>query len=74
MRAIKKTISLDEDIVNQASVISSNFSAVVESALVEYIQHYRVQKALQSFGKWVDREESSAEFVSELRRKDEREG
>ena len=49
MSAIKKTISIDENIANEASKINSNFSAIVEKALIEYMHHYRVQKAIQSF-------------------------
>lgn len=73
MGAIKKTVSIDEKIAKDAGSISSNFSAVVEAALVEYIHHHRVKKALESFGKWVDRDERSADIVSKLRRTDDRE-
>jgi hypothetical protein len=72
MSILKKTISIDENIAKEASAISSNFSAVVEAALIEYIQHYRAEKAIQSFGKWVEREESSAKLVAELRSQDDR--
>lgn len=72
MGAVKKTVSIDENIVKDAIAIAPNFSAVVETALIEYIQHYRVKKALQSFGKWGERQESSADIVSNLRREDER--
>ena len=72
MGAIKKTVSIDEDIATEALSIASNFSAIVEAALVEYIQHHRVKKALQSYGKWSGREESSAEMVNDLRRQDDR--
>ncbi len=70
---LKKTISIDEDVAKAASAIAPNFSAVVEAALIEYIQHHRAEKALRSFGKWGVREESSAEYVSNLRRQDDRE-
>lgn len=73
MAAIKKTISIDEHLASEASAIAPNFSAVVEAALIEYIQHHRVKKAIQSFGKWGERKESSAEIVSDLRRQDNRE-
>jgi hypothetical protein len=72
MSAIKKTVSIDENIVKEAAAIASNFSSVVEAALVEYIQHHRVKKALQSFGTWGVRKETSADMVSELRRQDDR--
>lgn len=73
MSAIKKTVSINEEVVKEASTIAPNFSAVVEAALVAYIQHYRTQKAIQSFGKWKEREENSASIVQSLRREDERE-
>ena len=73
MGAIKKTISIEENIAKEAGSISSNFSAVVEAALVEYIHHHRVKKALQSFGKWSSRDKNSADIVDDLRRTDERE-
>jgi len=73
MSAIKKTVSIDENIAKEAKAIAPNFSAVVEAALVEYIQHHRIEKAIKSFGKWGERTESSADIVSELRRQDDRE-
>ncbi len=73
MTAIKKTISIDEQLAKDAMGIESNFSAVVETALIEYIQQYRIKKAINSFGKWSDRKESSADIVKDLRRQDDRE-
>ena len=73
MASVKKTVSIDRKIVEEANNIAPNFSAVVEAALVEYIQHHRTQKALQSYGKWEKRSESSVDIVNELRRKDNRE-
>ncbi len=72
MSAVKKTISIDEAVAKEASLLSSNFSAVVEAALVEYIHHHRIEKAIQSFGKWENREESSSDFVKKLRSSDDR--
>lgn len=73
MSVVKKTISIDENIAKEASALNANFSAVVEAALIEYIHHYRIQKAINSFGKWGQREEESANFVSNLRSQDDRE-
>lgn len=67
MSTIKKTISIDEKIVKEAADIAPNFSAVVETALIEYTQHHRTAKAIQSFGKWGEREESSSDIVNDLR-------
>lgn len=73
MTAIKKTISIDEDVAKEASALNSNFSAIVEAALIEYIHQQRIQKAVNSFGKWAEREENSADFIAKLRSQDDRE-
>src|SRR5476651_2009958 len=72
MSAVKKTISIDEKIAEEASALNSNFSAVVEAALILYLHQYRVQKALESFGGWEERKESSVDIVNDLRREDDR--
>ena len=72
MSAIKKTVSLSEELVKEANTINSNFSAVVEEALVVYLQQNRLKKAIQSFGKWGERKESSVDIVNTLRLEDER--
>ena len=72
MSAVKKTVSIPEKLVKEASSITSNFSSVVEAALIAYLHHYRVQKAIKSFGKWQDRKDSSINIVNELRREDNR--
>lgn len=72
MSVIKKTVSIDKNLVKEASLISYNFSSVVELALKEYIQHYRAQKAIESFGKWDERSVSSIEVVNKLRKADDR--
>jgi hypothetical protein len=72
MTAIKKTISINEDIVKKATAIAPNFSATVEAALIEYIHKHRVKKAIQSFGKWDNRAESSVDIINSLRSHDDR--
>ena len=72
MSVVKKTVSIDENVAKEASALNSNFSAIVEAALVEYMHHYRIQKAIQSFGKWESREETSADIVKNLRSHDDR--
>lgn len=72
MRSVKKTISISEEVANEASKINPNFSATVETALVEYLQHHRVLKAMESFGKWEVRKETSVDLVNELRREDDK--
>ncbi len=72
MSAVKKTISIDEHVAKEASALNTNFSAIVEAALIEYIHHHRLQKAMNSFGKWAEREDNSAAIVSSLRKQDDR--
>ena len=72
MVAVKKTISISENVLKDAAAIAPNFSAVVESALVEYIKHYRIKKAIDSFGKWSERGEASVDIVNSLRKEDDR--
>ncbi|TAK78474.1 MAG: hypothetical protein EPO11_01210 [Gammaproteobacteria bacterium] len=67
MSAVKKTISVSEELVKEANEIASNFSAVVEAALIEYLHHYRLQKAKESFGKWQERKDTSVDLVNKLR-------
>lgn len=67
MSAVKKTVSISEELVKEANTIAPNFSAVVEAALVEYLYRYRLQKAIGSFGKWQKRTGSSADLVNQLR-------
>ena len=72
MSAIKKTVSISEDLVKEASKINSNFSAIVEVALVDYLHHHRLEKAVDSFGKWQEREETSVHLVNQLRQENKR--
>lgn len=72
MTVVKKTVSLSSDLVEEVKIVSSNFSLVVEEALKEYLKHYYVNKALESFGKWESRAEDSVTLTNELRRENER--
>jgi hypothetical protein len=68
--AVKKTISINEKVAKEAYAISRNFSSIVEMALIFYLQHHHVKKAMQSFGKWEKRTESSVDIVDNLRYED----
>lgn len=57
---------------NDASTISSNFSAVVELALKDYIQNQRAKKAIESYGSWSHRNEKSEDIVRSMRSQDNR--
>lgn len=67
MPVVKKTVSLSSDLIDEAKVISSNFSQIVEEALREYIKHYYINKALESFGKWQHRAKDSIALTNEMR-------
>jgi metal-responsive CopG/Arc/MetJ family transcriptional regulator len=68
----KTSITLPDDLLKEARSISKNFSSLVTDALREYIRQRKVQKAMESFGSWEKREESSTEIVNELRKEEGR--
>lgn len=70
--SIKTSINIPDDIFEDAKKLSDNFSSVVVEALREYLKKKRIQKALATFGKWEEREESSVEIVNKLRKEDRR--
>ena len=72
MTAIKKSISITENLVKEANTINPNFSLVVEAALIEYIHQHKMKKAIQSFGQWEPGNQSSVDIVNDLRRYDNR--
>lgn len=72
MSAVKKTVSISEELVKEVGHIAPNFSEFVEAALVAYLHQYRLQKAVDSFGKWQKRENTSVDLVNQLRRENKR--
>ena len=68
MHLTKTSITLPDDLLKEAKAISKNFSSLVTDALREYIRQRKVQKAMESFGSWEKRENSSTEIVNELRK------
>lgn len=73
MALVKTSITISEDILNQAKNLSENFSAVVAEALKEYIRRKSIEKAIGSFGKWEDREKDSVSLINEMRSEGNRE-
>ena len=67
MSVIKKTISIDEDLLEQSKAVSKNFSALVNDALQFYLKQNRVKKAIKSFGQWESRSDDSVTIVNQLR-------
>ena len=72
MHLTKTSITLPDDLLKEAKAISKNFSSLVTVALREYIRQRKVQKAMESFGCWEKRENSSTEIVNELRKEEGR--
>jgi hypothetical protein len=73
MSAVKKTVSINEEVAKEAGAINpDNFSATVETALIEYIHKHRAEKAIKSFGSWGFREEKSVDIINALRHNDDR--
>lgn len=70
--SVKTSISIPDDIFNEAKKLSDNFSSVVTEALQEYLRRKKVEKAVSSFGKWEKRDKGSVDIVSEMRKEDKR--
>jgi hypothetical protein len=64
---MKTSIKIPDELYSQAKTVSENFSSLVSEALKDYLRKMRVQKAVQSFGKWEKRDRKSTEITNELR-------
>lgn len=60
MSGIKKTVFISEELIKESLIIDSSFSAVVE------------KKAIDSFGKWKKRKETSVDLTNNLRKENNR--
>ncbi len=67
MHLVKTSITLPDDLLQEARTMSRNVSGLVTEALREYIRQRKVQKAMESFGGWQEREGDSADLVNSLR-------
>ena len=67
MSLVKTSITIPEDVLSEAKEASDNFSALVTQALKEHLRKRAVKKAINSFGSWEEREESSVDIVNEIR-------
>ncbi len=68
----KTSITIPDDIFEEAKEFSDNFSALVTEAIKDYIRKKKVEKALKSFGQWSDRDEASVTIVNDLRSEEKR--
>ncbi len=70
MAAIKKTISLPEELYKEAENLSNNFSEIVKEALSEYIKKKKIEKTLSTAGAFKDMKETGIEYVDKIRNED----
>lgn len=70
--SVKTSVNIPDDIFKEVKKLSDNFSSVVAEALTEYLRRKKVEKAMSSFGKWEERDKSSAEIVKDMRKEDKR--
>ena len=67
MHLVKTSITLPDDLLQEARSMSRNVSGLIADALREYIRLHKVQKAMESFGSWKGREGESVDLVNSLR-------
>ena len=67
MHLVKTSITLPDDLLQEARTMSRNVSAIITEALREYIRQRKVQNAMESFGSWKEREGNSVDMVNNLR-------
>ncbi len=67
MGLTKKSITISDDLLKEAKGVSENFSALVADALRVYLEQRKIQKAMESFGSWEDRQKKSVDLVNEMR-------
>ncbi|MBK5275737.1 MAG: type II toxin-antitoxin system CcdA family antitoxin [Desulfuromonadales bacterium] len=72
MHLTKTSITLPDDLLQEARSISKNVSALIADALREYLHQRKIQKALESFGAWKEREGDSTDTVNSLRKEEDR--
>jgi post-segregation antitoxin (ccd killing protein) len=68
----KTSVTIPDDILEQAKELSDNFSALVTEAVSDLIRKKKIEKAQKSFGKWAKRGKDSVDIVNELRSEDGR--
>jgi post-segregation antitoxin (ccd killing protein) len=72
MHLTKTSITLPDDLLQEARAISKNVSSLIADALREYLHQRKVQKALESFGSWKGRDGESIDAVNSLRQEEGR--
>jgi post-segregation antitoxin (ccd killing protein) len=67
MHLVKTSITIPDDLLSEAKELSKNVSALVTEALRDYLRRLKAEKAMESFGSWEAREESSIDLVNRMR-------
>ncbi len=72
MHLVKTSISIPDDLLQEAKSMSKNVSGFIVDALREHIRQRKIQKAMESFGSWKGRDCESIDMVNDLRKEGER--
>lgn len=72
MAKVKVTVSIPQELYEEAKKTKRKLSHLVSEALREYFKRERIRRAKNSFGAWKDFEGESTQFVRMLRESDER--
>jgi post-segregation antitoxin (ccd killing protein) len=72
MHLVKTSITLPDDLLQEAKSMSKNVSNFITEALREHIRQRKIQKAMETFGSWNEREGESLDIVNDMRKEGER--
>ncbi|KJR43546.1 protein of unknown function DUF217 [Candidatus Magnetoovum chiemensis] len=64
---VRTSITLPDDIYEELKQYSDNLSGLLTEILTEYLRKQKIEKAMQSFGKWEERDSASVDIVNSMR-------
>ncbi|MEW6750623.1 MAG: type II toxin-antitoxin system CcdA family antitoxin [Candidatus Latescibacterota bacterium] len=67
MHSTKTSVTIPDDVLQEARQVTTNLSALVTEALREHLRQRKVQRAMASFGGWEERPETSVDLVNSQR-------
>lgn len=67
MQLVKTSITIPDNLLNEAKKLSKNFSGIVAEALTAYLYQRKVQKAMAAFGSCAQHDENGVDTVNRLR-------
>ncbi|MBF0537302.1 MAG: type II toxin-antitoxin system CcdA family antitoxin [Nitrospirae bacterium] len=65
---IRTSVTLPEELIEEVKQYSDNFSSFVAAALRQHLRKKKIERAMQSFGKWIDRGHESVEIINSMRK------